>query len=52
MLGSGEGKQPAESYMKRELDSNLSDNEVYYTSFSLLVILKNTCSKLHEKGFN
>jgi len=27
-----------QSYMKRELDQNLSSNEVYYTACSLLVI--------------
>ena len=34
-------------YMKRELDSKVSGNEVHYTGYSLLVILKNSCSKLH-----
>ena len=39
------------SYMKRELNWNYSDNEVYYTACSLLVILNNVCSKLHcQKG--
>ena len=37
----------------RELNSNLSGNEVCYTACSLLVILKNLCSKLHsQKGFD
>ena len=40
-------------YMKRELNQNLSGNEVYDTAFSLLVILKNSCSKLHrQKSFD
>ena len=39
--------------MKRELNSDLSATEVYSTACSLLVILKNLCSKLHrQKGFN
>ena len=41
------------SYMKRELDSNLSGNEVYYTASSLPVISENSCGKLHcQKGFD
>ena len=35
--------------MKRQLKSNLSGNEVYYTSCSLVVILKNSCSKLDRQ---
>ena len=35
--------------MKRELNYNLSDKEVYYTACSLLVILKNSCSQLHSQ---
>ena len=34
--------------MKREFNSNLSGNEVYYTACSSLVISKNSCSKLHR----
>ena len=33
--------------MMRESNWNLSGNEVYHTAYSLLVILKNVCSKLH-----
>jgi hypothetical protein len=33
--------------MKRESNQNFSGNEVYYTACSLLVISKNSCSKLH-----
>ena len=34
-------------------NSNLSGNEVYCTACCLLVMLKNSCSKLHRwKGFN
>ena len=41
------------SYMKRGLNQNLSGNQVYYTARPLLVISKNSCSKLHcRKGFN
>ena len=40
-------------YMKRKLNRNLSGNEVYYTASSSLVILNDSCSKLHcRKGFN
>ena len=35
--------------MKRELNKNISNNEVYYTACSLLVILKSSCSELHCK---
>ena len=40
------------SCMKRELHQNLSGYQVfYYTACSLLVILHNSCSKLHnQKG--
>ena len=39
--------------MKRESNENLSGNEVYYTACSLLVTLKNSCSKLHcDQGLN
>ena len=39
--------------MKRELNSDLSGNEVYYTACYLLVIFKHSCSKLHcQKGLN
>ena len=42
-----------QSYMTRELDENLSGNEVDHTASSLLVILKNSCSKFHyQKGFD
>jgi hypothetical protein len=33
--------------MKRELNQNLSGNEIYYTACSLIVTLNNSCSKLH-----
>ena len=33
--------------MKRESHSNLYGGEVYHTACSLLVISKNSCSKLH-----
>jgi hypothetical protein len=35
------------SSMKRDLNCNLSRNEVYYTARSSPVILKNSCSRLH-----
>ena len=39
--------------MKRDLNQNLSGNEVYYTACFLLVILNNSYSKPHcQKGFN
>jgi hypothetical protein len=45
--------QSARSYMKCELNQNLSVNEVYYTASSSLVISNNSCWKLHcLKGFN
>ena len=38
---------------QRELNKNLSGNGVYYTACSLLVILSNSCGKLHrQKGFD
>ena len=40
------------SYRKRVSIENLSGNEVYYTAWSLLVILKHLCSKIHyQKRF-
>ena len=40
-------------YMKRELDENLSGDEVHCTACSLLVILKNSFGKPHcQNGFN
>ena len=37
---------------EEEIQLKLSGNKVYYTACSLLVILKNSCSKLHrQKGF-
>ena len=40
-------------YMNRESNQNLSGNEIYHTSCSLLVILKKSRSKFHcKKGFN
>jgi hypothetical protein len=39
--------------MKRELDSKLCGNEVYYTACFSLVILKYSCSQVHcQKGFD
>ena len=39
--------------MKRELDQNLTDDEVYHTACALLVILKDSCGQLHcQKGLN
>ena len=39
--------------MKRELNHNLSGNEVSFTACFLLAMLKNLCSKLHrQKGFD
>ena len=39
--------------MKREIIQNLYGNELYNTACSLLVISKNSCSKLHyQKGFD
>jgi len=39
-------KSPSfESYMKRELNWNLSGNKLHHTACSLLVISKNSCSK-------
>ena len=44
--------RPVRYYMKRELNINLSGNEVYCTACSLLVILENLCSKpFCQKGF-
>ena len=38
---------------EKKSNENISCNEVYYTACSLLVILKNSCSKVHcQKGFN
>ena len=38
--------------MERELNRNLSDNEVYYTNSSILLVKNMLCSKLHcQKGF-
>ena len=43
----------ARDLMLKEIKLNLSGNEVYYTVCSLLVILKNPCSKLHyQRGFD
>ena len=43
---------PSKFYMKRELNQNLSGNDVYYAACSL-VILRNSLSKLHcQKGFD
>ena len=40
-------------YMKRQLDSNLPDNEGYYTNGLILLVKNMLCSKLHyQKGFN
>ena len=50
LKGKGKGA-PCGFYMKRDLNYNLSGNEVYYTACSLLVMLKNSCSKRHcQKG--
>ena len=40
-------------YMKREVNQNVSGDEVYYTN-SLISLVKNMlCSRLHcQKGFN
>jgi len=41
------------SYMKRELNENLSDNEVYNTNYLILLAKKMMCIKLHShKGVN
>ena len=46
-------ERPCPSYTKRQLNSNLSGNEVYYTACSLLVILNNSFRRFHcQKGFN
>ena len=34
---------------EKSFDSKFSGNEVYYTAYSLLVTLKNSCGKLHCK---
>ena len=40
-------------YMKREINQNLSGNEVSHTACSLLVILKIFCSKIRRhRGFD
>ena len=44
-------KKDTRSYIKRGLNYKLSGNEVDYTACSLLVILKNSCSKLHRQSF-
>ena len=39
--------------IKKELNQDLSGNDVYYSASSLLVTLENSWSKLHrQKGFN
>ena len=39
--------------MKRDLNSNLSGNQVYYTNSLLLLVKNMLCSKLYrQKGFN
>jgi hypothetical protein len=53
--GPGSFKMPVwhESDMNREFDQNISCNEGYYTACYLLVMFKNSCSKLHcQTGFN
>jgi hypothetical protein len=43
----------AEISYEKGFELKLSGDEVYYTACSLLVVLKNSCGKLHcEKGFN
>jgi hypothetical protein len=38
---------------EKRIKLNLSGNELYHTACSVLVILKNLCSKLHSQtGFN
>jgi hypothetical protein len=44
--GRTEWRETRGFHTKRELDSNLSGDEVYYTACSLPVIVKNLCSKL------
>ena len=34
-------------YMKREFNQDVFGDEGYYTACSLLVIMKNSCGKLH-----
>jgi len=42
-----------ESYVKKDLNLNLSGNRIYCTACFFLVISKNSCSKLHgQRGFN
>ena len=39
--------------MKRDLNLNLSANEVYYTNSLILLVKNMLCSKLHcQKGFD
>ena len=40
-------------YMKRQLNQNLSGNEVYSTNSLILLVKNMLCSRLHgQKGFN
>jgi len=45
----GAGVAPASNLIsyEKEINLKLSANEVYYTAYSLRVILKNSCSKIH-----
>ena len=48
MITKGKCSVPStQSYVERELSMKLFGNEVYHTACSLLVILKNSCIKLH-----
>ena len=55
LLGSNTSSRPFQPFTERELDSDLFGNEVDHTACSslVLVILKNSCSKLHcQESFN
>jgi len=44
---------PDKILYEKQIKSKISGNEVYYAACFLLVILKNSCSKLHSQtGFN
>ena len=48
----GHASRP-QSYIKRELNQNLSGDEVYYANSLILLVINMLCSKLHyQEGFN
>ena len=49
MLDTGFPRNGVQSYMQRELNSKLSDNEVYYKNFSISILKNMLCSKLDDR---